>query len=172
MRMLSKHEADQLLVGLNLKIGNWNELTNVDSDAVLSKAFRPSRGAVELYEEARRMLGWIACGGWTLLQIDNSTAPTDEEIAVLEKLVLPAGAQWDVAEQKSFLFDGISEASSATDQTGLVLIVFFSLLFEWHVYLTSEHAASGQRLALQDGVVYFFGESEAIDTAKVVVSDR
>jgi hypothetical protein len=170
MRVLSRIEADHLLLALGLKIGNWNELADDSEGVVTSKGYRPPRNALELYVVARQLLNWIAGGEWTFLQVDNSTAPANDEIRVFEKLMFHGEERWDIGAQRSFLLDDASKVGSATDQTSLVLLIFFSLVFEWHVYLTSKNSTRGQRLALQDGVVYFFGDAKTIERADTLVS--
>jgi len=169
MRMLSHIEVDELLRPLNLRIGEWNELNKLKSDDVPYKVYHPSRDARELYVLARCVLDWLAPEGWVLLQIDNSTWPSDDETGVFERLVFSAGQRWDIDARRSFLFDGTSEGESGIDRHQLVLLIFFSLMFEWHVYLTCKNAGPGQRLGLQDGMIYFIGSSKLIDAAEVIL---
>ena len=49
-------------------------------------------------------------------------------------------------------------------------LVFFSLLFEWHVYLTSQSSTGGRRLGLLDGVAYFFGDAKTIEQADMLTT--
>lgn len=121
------------------------------------RGFAAPTDAVELYVAAHRLASWVCSGSWTLLQVDNSTLPTDDEGSVFESLVLKGGT-WNVPSQHTFLLDGKTRRST------LVLLIHFALLFTWHIHLVSEASFGGQRLALQDGVAYFFGDPSA--TAK------
>ncbi|NIA67394.1 hypothetical protein HBA54_02190 [Pelagibius litoralis] len=165
MRILSQVEADELLRPLQLKIGEWNRLNDLASDDVPYKVYHPSRDTRELYVLAGYLLDWFAPEGWVLLQVDNSTWPSDDETGVFERLAFAAKQRWDIDTQRSFLFGDSSEDEFDIDRHQLILLIFFSLMFEWHVYLTCEKATPGQRLGLQDGVVYFIGEAKLIDAA-------
>lgn len=169
MQMLSHAKADQLLMPLGMKIGGWNELTSVHSGAVTHRAYSPPSNALELYVVAYRLSAWIVSGEWTLLQVDNSTSPTDDELRVFEKLVLAGQQEWRIGNQRTFLFEGSSDSESQSLKTTVVLLIHFALLFGWHVHLASEASLHGHRLALQDGVVYFFGDAQAIETADSLV---
>lgn len=170
MRTLLRSEVDPLLLVVGLKIGNWNELADIAAGGVLRKAYRPPNNAIELYVAAGHLLNWLAPEGWTLLQVDNSTAPTDDEIRVFERLVFGDDRTWDVGGQRSFLFDDAGKTEFGADQATLVLLVFFSLLFEWHVYLTSQSSTGGRRLGLLDGVAYFFGDAKTIEQADMLTT--
>lgn len=170
MRILSTAEASELLLPLGLRIGNWNELADAFGAGIAThKAYAPPRDALQLYVAARRMLDWLPRGAWRFLQIDNSTFPTDDERETFEGLIAARDWQWDVGEHRSFLFEDARGAKS--DQAVLTLLIVFAIAFEWHVHLTSEGARDGQRLALQDGQVYFFGNTEIIASADVLIAD-
>jgi hypothetical protein len=163
MQVIDRAEADRLLMPLGIKIGNWNELCSQPSVGVANTAYSPPSDAMDLYVAAFRLAEWIASGSWTLLQVDNSTSPTDDEIAVFEKLILANQTPWKLADDHTFLLSG--EARKST----LVLLIYFALLFAWHIHLTSENSSCGQRLALQDGVVYFFGDAIIIQGVDALV---
>lgn len=165
MKILSKSEADQFLSAIDLRIGDWNEVMDISPGSIIRKMFRPTREALPLYVLASTLLQWIGCDGRILLQIDNSTAPADDEAGIFERLMFSAESKWDIGRQKSFLFDEVTSCRSS-----IVLIIFFSLVFEWHVYLVSDISSKGVRLALLDGFIYFFGDMKAIEDADVLVS--
>ena len=164
MEAIDRVRAEQLLQTLGLKIGDWNELSDLSPSKTPHRAFAAPTNALELYVAAHRLASWIGSGSWTLLQIDNSTSPMDDEVAVFENLVLKGRHSWDVAAQHTFLLGGSSRQST------LVLLIYFALLFTWHVHLVSEASSSGQRLALQDGVTYLFGDASTIATADALIA--
>ena len=168
-KLLSRAGADQLLKPLGMKIGSWNQLTSLYPDTVMHLAYSPPSSAFELYIVAYRLSDWIISGEWTLLQVDNSTAPMDDEIRVFEKVVLAGDYEWQIGIDTSFLFQGESNTRRQAVQTTLTLLIQFSLLFGWHACITSEASLHGRRLALQDGVVYFFGDANVIETAQCLV---
>jgi len=165
MQILLKKEADQLLLSNGLMIGEWNELTDVDKGASEHTTYLPSRNASELYVVSILLAKWISDGGWSLLQFDNSTSPLDDEVDIFERLVLASGQCWNIGEQRTFVFN-------ATDDKNMHLLgilIFFTLLFEWHVYITSETSKYAQRLGLQDGVIHFFGDRKSIVSATKLI---
>jgi len=160
-KILDLPEANRLLLELGLKVGEWNELTDLE-DAASHRAFVPSRDATQLYVAANRLLDWIPDAGWVLLQIDNSTAPSEDEASVFEQLMGSVGP--NLMERHAFAFRDVAEV-----KTKLALLINFFLLFEWHVYLAFENGAKSQRLGLLDGVVYFFGRDSEIERADDLV---
>ncbi|HOE41652.1 MAG TPA: hypothetical protein PLB25_08500 [Rhodoferax sp.] len=164
MEVIDRIRAEQLLLTLDLKIGDWNELTVRSPSKATHRSFAAPTSALELYVAAHRLASWISSGSWTLLQIDNSTSPMDDEVAVFENLVLKGQHSWDIAAQHTFLLDGSARQST------LVLLIYFALLFTWHIHLVSEASSSGQRLALQDGVVYFFGDASTTAAADELIA--
>lgn len=165
MLVLDHQRAIELLAPLGLGIGGWNELRALRPEAAPHKSYSPPTEAIELYVVADRLAQWVASGAWTLLQVDNSTSPTEDEIAVFEKIAFNGLSSWDVGKQHSLLVEGQGRCPT------LVLLIYFALLFEWHVYLTSAASFAGQRLALQDGVVYFFGDAVALRSAEALIDE-
>jgi hypothetical protein len=163
MEAIDRAKANELLAPLGMNVGSWNELSSLPSVPATHRAYSPPTDAMELYVAANRLANWIGSGSWTLLQVDNSTSPSDDELAIFERLVLN-GRPWDVAEQHTFLL------GAGAQQSTLVLLVYFSLLFTWHVHLASEASLAGQRLALQDGIAYFFGDSATIQSADELIA--
>jgi len=166
MRVISKFDADHLLANNGLKIGKWNELTDTIPGSVKYIELCPSKDALELYVVAKRIRLWLPFSEWMLFQIDNSTAPEDDEVKVFELLVLQDDQQWVVSEQKSFLIEDVKGRAIST----IDLLIYFSLLFEWHVHLTTAHSKNGQRLVIQDGIIYFFGDDNSIKDAEAVIT--
>ena len=87
MRVINQQLANQLLVPSGIRIGDWNELCSLQLGGVLHRSYLPPAEALELYVAAHRLAQWVISGSWTLLQVDNSTSPTEDEIAVFEKLI-------------------------------------------------------------------------------------
>lgn len=170
MRAMSTSETDNLLNPLGLKIGNWKELVNASDRTFGHRAFRPVRDALGMYAVSTHLLQWIGQQGWKILQIDNSTAPTRDEINVFEKLAFSPREHWSVSEQRSFLFGDESTDLLAQGQTTLTLIIYFSLVFEWHVHLVSERSATRRHVGIQDGTIYFYGDTKALEEAHTLVS--
>jgi hypothetical protein len=166
---LSRQAANELLAPKGLTIGSWNELAAIDSTAQLSCAYIPSLAALELYITAQRLATWLETSGWTLMQIDNSTSPLDDEMRVLETAVFEGQKFLLSGEQRSFLFTCYLDADEESLQIKVALLIYLSLLFAWHVHLTSHSSLHGKRLALQDGIAYFFGDEVAMRSASLVI---
>ncbi|WP_409525035.1 hypothetical protein [Nitrincola sp. MINF-07-Sa-05] len=166
MRVINQQLASQLLDPSGIRIGDWNELLcSLQLGGVLHRSYSPPAEALELYVAAHRLAQWVISGNWTLLQVDNSTSPTEDEIAVFEKLIFNGEQSWDVAEQRTFLLEGAERLST------LVLLIYFALLFTWHIHLASEASLEGRRLALQDGGAYFYGNDSTLqDADELIVS--
>ena len=128
MEDIDRTWAGQLLLTLYLKIGDWNERTVRSPSKATHRSFAAPTRALELYVAAHRRASWIISGSWTLLQIDNSTSPMDDEVAVFENLVLKGQHSWDIAAQHTFLLDGSAR------QLTLVLLIYFALLFTCLLY--------------------------------------
>lgn len=171
MKILSHPEADEILAPLDIKIGKWNELSdtvfNRQNTSVILKA---PKAAIEIYVIALWLTDWLPKGKWKLIQIDNSTSPSRDESLLFGQLMsLPMG-EWDIATQKTFLLD-LNDDIAARQQLDMVIVsvIFFALMFQWHIHIVSDGGARGQRLAIQDGFAYFFGNDENISAAKTLV---
>lgn len=164
MQPIDSQVANKLLETLGLRIGGWNELCALHPESISHKAYSPPTEAIELYVVAHRLALYVGSDTWTILQIDNSTCPSDDEVAIFEKLVFGGQQPWDIARQHTFLLE--SQERSST----LVLLIYFALLFGWHIHLTSASSSEGQWLGLQDGAAYFFGNAIALRTAEDLIA--
>jgi hypothetical protein len=154
--------ASKLLVTQSFRIGRWGEL--VAAADVDSISMSPPEEALPLYVLCTHLCEWILSGNWTVLQFDNSTFPSADEVAVFERLLL-RGERWNPLEERSFVLKG-GDAEDPSRKTTLVLLIYASLMFCWHVHVVSERSALGKRLALMDGVVHFFGDRNALQEAQ------
>lgn len=171
MKVLSRQDADVLLSPLGVKIGHWNELSVIAPDSQIAMtSLKAPTVAIELYVASLWLTDWLPKGKWKLIQIDNSTSPSKDESLLFERLMNSSMREWDVATQRTFLFD-IDEDIATRQRVDIVIssVIFLALMFEWHIHLVSDGGAQGQRLALQDGVIYCFGNEENISAAKAVV---
>jgi len=169
MRVLSKGQANVLLRPLGLEVGAWNGLNEVGSEKASYRVYIAPPEARELYVLAGHVLDWLAPQGWVLLQVDNSTAPSADEERVFERLVCNGAQRWDIGTQRSFLFGEAPTGGPAALREQFILLIYFALMFQWHVYLTCENAGPGQRLGLQDGAVYFLGDETLMQRAEEVL---
>lgn len=162
MQTISTEKAREILSPLGLGIGAWNEVIDLQ---VLSENFmyQPPRLANELYVFCRILVQWISFQDWILIQIDNSTSPLEDEVDIMENIF--AMSVSDKADANtSFVMDGSDSHSK------LAMLMFFAIIFEWHVHIVSASSKDGKRLGLQDGVVYFFGSSYQMKDARAAVA--
>jgi hypothetical protein len=164
MQPIDSQHAEKLLEALGLRIGGWNELCALYPDSISHKAYSPPAEALELYVVAHRLALYVTSDAWILLQIDNSTCPSADEVTIFEKLAFGGHQPWDIARQHTFLLEGRERSST------LVLLIYFALLFGWHIHLTSASLSAGQWLGLQDGTAYFFGDATALRAAEDLIA--
>lgn len=169
MKIIDKAEVNKLLHPLGLKIGEWNQIESLHVDGLHCYKYIPGKNAVNIYVLVRKLLEWINVDGWVLYQVDNSTSPLDDEISVLERIVSNGEFQWDASMHHSFLFCGTESDNDVVDFTTLVLLLYFSILFEWHIYMVSDGSATFQRLAIIDGVIYFMGRKESVESGVLLI---
>lgn len=165
MKVLSRGEAERLLKSIALAIGKWNELCDLSPSMSSCRCYAAPSDAESLYVLAHHLCQWIRADGWVLLQVDNSTAPTDDEVAIFEEVSFASTRRWLVGEERSFLLEDAAFGRRAK----LVLLVYFCLLFGWHIHLAAQGSVSGQRLSLQDGAIYFFGDVNVLARAEDLI---
>lgn len=157
-----------ILNQLGVTIGTWNELVSSKNDEEFSFGYMAPRDSTLMYVVSQKIAEWLDVQDFFILQIDNSTSPMDDEVKIFQALITPCGEEFDISERKSYFF---ARSDKAMDVRGLlVLIVYFSILFSWHVYLISDTSSNGSRIAIQDGVIYFIGDGEAIGKSKELIA--
>jgi hypothetical protein len=170
MQILTNAKANEFLATRGFRIGGWNELLETNANKTSVKHLAAPVDARELFNFSQQLMAWLSPkeSDWVFLQIDNSTSPLDDELGVFENLVLSNAIRWDVGEQRSFLFEkDLAPNAGSSITPKLVLLIFFALAFEWHIYLVAEKSGSGQRLGLLDGVAYVFGTEEIVRQANI-----
>jgi hypothetical protein len=163
LRALTVAEASELLATLGLTIGGWNELVEITKKKAVNRRCTAPKEARALYLFSQQLLEWLSSktSDWVLLQIDNSTSPLPDEVTVFELLVWGAADHWDVATQRTFVIEMAADRD-ADVATRLRMLIFISLMFEWHIHLTCQRSVDGRRLGLLDGVAYLFGDEVAV----------
>lgn len=167
MKVLSRHEADVILAPIAIKIGQWNELTDIASDKQTAYvSLKAPKVAIELYVASLWLVDWLPKGKWKLVQIDNSTSPGRDESLLFGRLMNSPIGEWDVAMQRTFLLE-FDDDMASRQKVDIVIagVVFFALMFQWHIHVVSDGGSSGQRLSIQDGFIYCFGNEENITVA-------
>lgn len=163
MKRLSIGEANVLLRTLDLKIGDWSQITTASEiadkknrlDYVMYEAPKDSKAMSAFSEYAA---SWLPAGSWKLVQIDNSTSFNTVEAALISRLLfcledLPSQNALDKA---SILFEfGTSASINALTELLISNLIHLFLLFRCHAEITSSGCDPEQFLSIQDGFVYF-----------------
>ena len=158
-RLLARVEAESLLARLGLKIGPWNGVTATGHSAVRSLPY--SRDVRDTFSLAHALLRWLSPSecDWYLLQFDNSTCPLENEQETFESVMRLEPDVWDIGLHRTVVAENYS-ASEAQSTVGL--LIFLSLVFEWHVHLVASSAIDGRRIGLLDGVAHLFGSEDVV----------
>jgi hypothetical protein len=163
VRSLSRGEANSLLASLGFQIGQWNEIADTKGTPLIY-SIDPGKCAEAIFSTCEELAAWLGIGKWTLLQVDNSTAPLGIQARVLEDLLFASKRRWDVAAEKSFLIEGPRRDAL------LIVLMHFCLMFEWHVTFVSDLSSGGQRLSLQDGIIHLLGDQDVVEAGRAIGS--
>ena len=152
---LTRTSIDAYLTPLQLQIGSWNQVEvagPAPADCVVTYATPVP--AAELFVFSQHLASWLAPGDWTILQIDNSTAFTDAEVAFVSAFAPTAASFGPDGNPKdgdrSLLLRSVPDASSFRYRVANVIHAF--LLHEGHAQLASPGLPHRHYLSLQDGV--------------------
>lgn len=162
MKILTIDEANSVLSGAGMKLGAWNEIVGELGAAYVS--FQPPDCGRFIFKFVEKTLEWMEPKTWLFVQFDNSTSPLDGQASVLDSLIGRAPGTWDIGHERSFIFENLDESS----RTKVVLLTYFSILFEWHIHVVS--ADELRRISVQDGVIYFIGSDQAVADGRALIS--
>ena len=173
MKTPSPEDANALLNPLGMKIGEWNEVSDIDpgSPAPWTSDQAP-RDSIAQYVLVQHLTGWLSGDRWMLIQIDNSTNPSPDEVLLFERLLVGSIGEMEIANQRTFIVE-LSKNDDDNRQAAFVIsmVMFVALLFEWHIHLVSSGCRKRQRLALQDGVVYLFDDKQHLPDARQMLEN-
>jgi hypothetical protein len=170
VRRVAKDETNKHLAAVDMTLNSWNRVTDISpspNERFVLKKYMPPK-AIELFTFSQHILGWVPKGQWKLLQLDDSSYFNPAQRYLFQRML---SDQQENPRGKSFLFEYDTNAVD-NDNADLLLsyLVNFVLLFEGHGYLVSSNSRDGERLALQDGFVYFEARKEdAIDRARDIL---
>ena len=155
------------LLSAGVFIGPWGELKSLNAQDDFSVRLAPNEDALHLYVAAQHLARWLGPQNFFVIQIDNSTAPAEDEIDVFNFIVgKSSDCQYvDLGGVRTFF---VSNEFEKINNVAVVLINFM-LIFSWHVHLVSDTCFHGRRLAIQDGVAYLCGGEADIEKAAVLV---
>jgi hypothetical protein len=172
MRYLTRDEADAHLSKIGMKVGSWNEITDIDSRRHETWQWVNRRAPAEAHESyvfSQHLAAWIPSGEWKILQIDNSTALDPVQNALISSLLFGPREVANMLERRSFLFEFTGDATLDTHSELLICNLIFSLLlFEAHVQIISSFDQGERYLSLQDGFAYLFARDIKQSSAEAV----
>lgn len=152
---------------LGVTIGEWNELKLLNKAEEFSLEYIVPRDSLLMYVASQQLAKWLEFRDFVILQIDNSTSPMDDEMEIFQKLIMPCGGNFDISEQRSYFF---AKSDKLMDvKTLVVLIIYFSILFSWHIHLISDTSSDGARIAIQDGTAYLIGSEEVMSKSEKLI---
>lgn len=169
IEILSKSDADNFLSPLGLLVGDWGGVTVSDASLFSTVTFEPSKIALELYVTSMVLSKWLDRDGRILAQADNSTFPTADELAVFRIILGPLADGWILAENRSLLVQADAYRDASQISQVIALLIYYSILFEWHVHLVSVCKEGVSRLVIEDGIVSVCGSGRLRESIDVVV---
>lgn len=174
MKNLSTEDANQILAAVGMAIGNWNEI--VDSKIPTSEMkwinHQAPSASRELFCFSRHVAGWLPNGEWKLLQLDNSNCFDANKESLLTQLLFGANSLQSRTQSRSFLIDRSSRDAPDVNDLVVANLIHALLLIEGFGYFVSSGGDQGQRLGVQDGVIYFVARNQkCIEDAKALLKE-
>jgi hypothetical protein len=164
MRSLTTVEAEAHLRHVEMKIGDWSQLIDIDSRRQERWKWVHQRSPENIhkaYTFAQHVAGWLPHGDWKLLQIDNSNSFNPVQLALIRSLL--SGPNWrgDLISQRSFIFEFTGEIESDSNVELIICnLIFAFLLFEGHAQVISSAAAAHRYISIQDGFAYLMSMND------------
>lgn len=169
---IDQSEVNRILLPLSLVLGEWNEVRGIDSSAEPFSIRAPQEYS-SLFRMSVLAASWVTsiASNWVLLQLDNSTFPAEDEVVIFHRIFLSGKVDWDPVTQRSFLFRHIGVEKQSVENNVLTAILL-TVAYEWHIYIVPDDANDSRRLAVQDGVLHFFGKENAVEEARILLSNQ
>jgi hypothetical protein len=173
MKCLNENEANAQLSTIGLMLGNWNQITDIDTAPNKKRShvkFRAPTNSLKLLNFSRYAAGWIPKGEWKIFQLDNSTNFDPVQTSLFGGLVygyqnIPSV---DLRDRRTFLFNFFNDDDKKTELL-VSNLIYLILLFECHGYVVSSGGNAGQILSFQDGFAYFSANDEEVFGAKFLL---
>jgi hypothetical protein len=67
---------------------------------------------------------------------------------------------------------GLLLFQTSVKNSQIALVIYFSILFCWHIHFVSDTSKNGARLSLQDGIVYLIGSQEVIESGLKMLDSK
>jgi hypothetical protein len=172
MRRLTVEDTERLLAEIQMKIGKWGQLCDIngrpyDASEWLRRA-APTE-ALALYSVSHQIIRLLELRTWVVLQMDYSTNFSEDEDFLISRLMCGPQERGVLIQSRSFLFE--LDGSDAPRERWLLGDVLHALLlFGSHCQVVSGNSVDGEHLSVQDGYVYFLSrDSEHLIKAAQVL---
>lgn len=145
---------------LQLEIGKWNGVTSSCSEYNLCYSLNTNTDALRLYNLSWAVARWLSVDNYFIIQMDNSTCASSDEIDVVDMISQGEIDQVFFEERLPKIING---SSAGNDCALLAMLIYFSIIFSWHIYFIPDSSFEGKRFAALDGMLCFFGSSTVIN---------
>ena len=172
-KIIAPDLANSHLQHRGVKLGVWNDLEAISPESnYIQSFFCTGKSVYELVNFSQHVAGWLARGRWKILQIDNSSHVFEDQSLLLSLLLLGPSQHESFTQNRTFLFE-FGENKQENLQTEILLahLINLMLIYESHCYLISSEGSLGEMLGIQDGFIYFYGNSERLAEAKKLLND-
>jgi hypothetical protein len=153
---MSHKDAKSFIENLGLCIGEWNELNSAQGSSG-SVGFLPDENAASIYAISQQLLEWLG-GEVFAFNFDNSTSPLDDEVIIFDGLFSIFSEIFDLNKKRLYLL----KIDDKRHEAALLLLIYFSLVFKFHIQIVSEKSTQNARVSIQDGAIYFIGGNDVI----------
>ncbi|WP_146749331.1 hypothetical protein [Paracidovorax anthurii] len=172
-KVLQSEIANSYFLEQGVKLGPWNCLETPKSEgSYVASSFCTGKSTYELIAFSQHIAGWLTKGRWKIIQIDNSSHFYPDQESVLGALLLGPAQPIDLANNRTYLFEfGANERMNFQEEVVLAYVINLMLIYEAHCYVISSGGEMGEMIAIQDGVVYFYGNRVRLSQAKDLLTE-
>ncbi|MBJ7312410.1 hypothetical protein ACFOLJ_18190 [Rugamonas sp. CCM 8940] len=172
VKYLTRREADVYVNSVGMAIGDWNQISTIDSIYGGGEwtNYSAPKDARELFNFSEHVVDWIPDCNWIILQIDNSGGLDVVQSIFFNRLIFGSGIIKKSVGSGAILFE--FEGNFYCGKESRVLIsnlLALLLLFESHGYLITSKKSAGRYLSFQDGYMYFHSNKCGINDANYLL---
>jgi hypothetical protein len=82
----------------------------------------------------------------------------DDEVIIFDGLFSIFSEIFDLNKKRLYLL----KIDDKRHEAALLLLIYFSLVFKFHIQIVSEKSTQNARVSIQDGAIYFIGGNDVI----------
>lgn len=155
-----------LMKELQLKIGKWREVTSFYPEYNLCLSLNTGADALKLYNLSHIVAKWLSIDNFFIIQIDNSTCASSDEIDIIDTISQGEINRAFFEKRSPMIINGSNVRKNCVL---LAMLIYFSIIFSWHIYFIPDTSFKGKRVAVLDGMLCFFGDSTILNDAKLLL---